>query len=63
MTHNVVIDGIVFAWGRLVSEVMSCAVDAEHKVFLERPSGDITHELFIPGLLATGKRKVRVSEK
>ena len=47
MTHNILINSVVFARGRLIYEVMSRAVDAEHKTFLERPSGDIKRKLFI----------------
>jgi hypothetical protein len=51
-THDIVVDGILFARDRLVSEVVSCAVDAKHQIFLERPSGDVARKLFIPGLLS-----------
>ena len=42
----------MFARGSLVCEVMSRAVDAEHKAFLERPSSDIKRKLFISRLRA-----------
>lgn len=56
MTYNIVVDGILFPWGRLISEMVRCAVNAEHEIFLERPSGNVARKLFVPGLL-TAERK------
>jgi hypothetical protein len=47
MTHNILVNSVVFARGSLIYEVMGRAVDAEHKTFLERPSSDIKRKLFI----------------
>ena len=55
-THNIFVDGVVLAWLSLVHEVMRCAVDAEHKVLLERPGCDITRELRVSGLVASAKK-------
>jgi hypothetical protein len=58
-THDIVVDGTLFAWDHLVSEVVSRAVDAEHQIFLERPSGDVARRLFILGLLAAEQKTKR----
>jgi len=50
MTHNIFVDGVVIARLGLVHEVMSRAVDMEHKVLLERPGDYITRELRVSGL-------------
>src|SRR6266403_896381 len=50
MTHNILVDSIVFARHGLIYEVMSRVVDTKHKIFLERPSGDIERKLFISRL-------------
>ena len=47
ITHNILVDSIMFARRSLIHEVMSRAVDAEHKTFLERPGGNIKRKLFI----------------
>jgi hypothetical protein len=56
MTHNILVDSIMFARGGLIYEVMSRAVDAEHKTFLERPRSDIKRELFISRPRAAEKK-------
>ena len=58
MTHNILIDSVQFARGSLISEVMSRAVDAEHKTFLERPSSDIKCKLFISWLRPAEKKRI-----
>ena len=47
----------MFARGSLIYEVMSRAVDAEHKALLERPSRDIERKLFVSRPRATERRK------
>jgi len=59
MTHNILVDSIMFARGGLIYEVMSRAVDAEHKTFLERPRSDIKRELFISRPRAAEKKMSR----
>lgn len=59
-THNIFVDSIMFAWHGLISEVMSYAINAEHKIFLERPSSDVTRKLFISRLLASRKKKEKL---
>lgn len=52
MTHDILVDSIMFARGSLICEVMSRAVDAEYKAFLERPSSEIKRKSFISRLRA-----------
>ena len=62
MTYNIVVDGIFIAWGRLIFEMVGCAVNAEHEIFLERPSGNIARKLFISGLLSAERKEREESE-
>ena len=57
MTYNIVVDGIFIAWGCLISEMVRCAVNAEHEVFLERPSGNVARKLFVPGFLSAERKE------
>jgi len=57
MTYNIVVGGILIAWGCLISEMVRCAVNAEYETFLERPSGNVACKLFVPGLLAAERKE------
>lgn len=47
----------MFAWHGLVYKVVCGAINAENKIFLERPRSNVTRKLFISGLLAAGMRE------
>jgi len=57
ITYNILVDSIMFPGGSLIYEVMSRAVDAEHKTFLERPSSDIKRKLLISRFRAAENKK------